>query len=132
VQEVSPLFCPSLLGDHSDAEILLRVVPDFRSPIGLYKSFKKDLFHISVFKSDASTVAAFTRMIHDLSTRISIAEATRFHRYLPELAKSGRLLRLFTQNIDCLEDKEERLRPPIYTSNITANFRSSFSSLSFF
>jgi NAD-dependent SIR2 family protein deacetylase len=74
---------------------------------------RKELFHISVFKSDPSTVSAFTSMIHDLSKQIATAKATLFHRQLAELAKCGRLLRLFTENIDCLEDQEESLRSTI-------------------
>ncbi len=44
-------------------------------------------------------------MIRDMS-RLSVrAEPTSFHHFLDELAHNGRLLRHYTQNIDCIEHR---------------------------
>ena len=42
-------------------------------------------------------------MVHNLSIQIQKAKPTAFHRMLQNLAKEGRLLRLFSQNIDDLD-----------------------------
>ena len=50
-------------------------------------------------------------MIADLSARVALAKPTKFHHFLDGLARSGRLLRQYTQNIDCLESKLLSLSP---------------------
>ncbi|KAI0687688.1 DHS-like NAD/FAD-binding domain-containing protein [Cytidiella melzeri] len=88
-------------------------IPDFRSETGLFQSLKKDhtsltsgkdLFDASVFNSE-STTALFCRMIAGLAELAQIAQPTPFHRMLRALDDRGRLLRVYTQNIDALELK---------------------------
>ncbi|KAF8879675.1 DHS-like NAD/FAD-binding domain-containing protein [Mucidula mucida] len=90
-------------------------IPDFRSPEGLFQSLKrdhprdvlasgKDLFDASVFKSEHTT-SMFCQMITQLSELSKAAQPTPFHRLLRSLDNSGKLLRVYTQNIDALESK---------------------------
>ncbi|KAK7044102.1 hypothetical protein VNI00_007818 [Paramarasmius palmivorus] len=90
-------------------------IPDFRSPEGLFQSLKKenpkealtsgkDLFDASVFNSEQTT-ALFCQMISRLSDLSKEAEPTPFHRSLKALDDSGKLLRVYTQNIDAIESK---------------------------
>ncbi|KAG6820937.1 hypothetical protein H0H93_009173 [Arthromyces matolae] len=90
-------------------------IPDFRSPDGLFKSLKrdnprealasgKDLFDASVFNSEHTT-ALFCQMIAQLWTLSQAAEPTSFHNVLRALDDRGKLLRVYTQNIDALEEK---------------------------
>ncbi|KAM6504399.1 DHS-like NAD/FAD-binding domain containing protein [Amanita muscaria] len=86
-------------------------IPAFRSPEGLFKSVKgdnlvsgKDLFDASVFTSEHST-SLFCQMIAQLSELSKAAEPTTFHRLLRTLDDSGKLLRVYTQNIDSIERK---------------------------
>lgn len=44
-------------------------------------------------------------MVRDISRRSKRAEPTAFHHFLDELARNGRLLRHYTQNIDCIEHR---------------------------
>lgn len=86
-------------------------IPDFRSTNGLFnrlksshslKSSGRDLFDASVYKHDAST-ASFHDMVRNLAIDCRQAEPTQFHHLLNKLAKDGRLLRLYTQNVDGLD-----------------------------
>lgn len=90
-------------------------IPDFRSPAGLFQTLKrdhpkenlssgKDLFDASVFNSEQMT-ALFCQMIAQLSDMSSAASPTPFHRLLRALDDSGKLLRVYTQNIDAIEAK---------------------------
>lgn len=106
-------------------------IPDFRSPDGLFKSLKrdnprealasgKDLFDASVFnvrlsilscfnvsfdtQSDTTT-SLFCQMVAQLSDLSQAAQPTSFHHLLRELDQRGRLLRVYTQNIDAIEQK---------------------------
>ncbi|KAK0449869.1 DHS-like NAD/FAD-binding domain-containing protein [Armillaria borealis] len=90
-------------------------IPDFRSPDGLFQSLKrdnprdslvsgKDLFDASVFKSEHTT-SLFCQMIARLSELSKAAEPTPFHRLLQSLDDTGKLLRVYTQNIDAIEAK---------------------------
>lgn len=97
--------------------ILTRAVPDFRSSTGLFKTLKgqhnlkssgKDLFDASVYKDDNSTTS-FHQMVRDLSTATRSASPTPFHHLLATLAKEGRLLRLYTQNVDGIDTSLEPL-----------------------
>jgi NAD-dependent histone deacetylase SIR2 len=74
------------------------------------KKLSRDLFDISVYNSDDST-NRFHEMIASLSAHVAHAKPTRFHHFLDGLACSGRLLRQYTQNIDCLENKLPSLSP---------------------
>ncbi|KAL1949291.1 hypothetical protein VTO73DRAFT_8172 [Trametes versicolor] len=88
-------------------------IPDFRSSEGLFQSLKKDhptlssgkdLFDASVFNSE-DTTSLFCQMIAQLSQMSESAEPTPFHRFLRVLDERRRLLRVYTQNIDALEEK---------------------------
>ncbi|TFK46068.1 DHS-like NAD/FAD-binding domain-containing protein [Heliocybe sulcata] len=90
-------------------------IPDFRSPEGLFQALKRDnpkeslssgrdLFDASVFNSE-NTTALFCQMIAHLSELSQTATPTPFHDLLRTLDNRGRLLRVYTQNIDALESK---------------------------
>ncbi|KAL0954588.1 hypothetical protein HGRIS_003548 [Hohenbuehelia grisea] len=90
-------------------------IPDFRSPDGLFQSLKrdnpreslssgKDLFDASVFSSEHTT-SLFFQMIAQLSQLSKAAEPTMFHQLLKHLDDRGKLLRVYTQNIDAIEAK---------------------------
>ena len=91
-------------------------VPDFRSSSGLFKTLKerhnlkgpgKELFHANVYMDNNSTLA-FHDMVRNLAGIAHRAEPTAFHKLLASLASEGRLMRLYTQNIDCIDT---RLKP---------------------
>lgn len=86
-------------------------IPDFRSSNGLFASAKsqhklkgsgKHLFDASVYKHDSST-QSFHTMVREMSQMTQKARPTPFHHLLASLAQEGRLLRLYSQNIDCLD-----------------------------
>ncbi|KAF3763533.1 DHS-like NAD/FAD-binding domain-containing protein, partial [Cryphonectria parasitica EP155] len=84
-------------------------IPDFRSSKGLFEEYKSKtlgsgaaLFDVSVYNSNNST-KQFHAMVCDLSVRAKEAEPTAFHNMLATIAHEGRLQRLYSQNIDCLE-----------------------------
>ncbi|KAJ7163958.1 DHS-like NAD/FAD-binding domain-containing protein [Mycena crocata] len=90
-------------------------IPDFRSPEGLFQTLKrdnpkealasgKDLFDASVFHSE-NTTSLFCQMIARLSELSNAAEPTPFHNLLRTLDDRGKLLRVYTQNIDAIEQK---------------------------
>ena len=86
-------------------------IPDFRSSTGLFATAKsqhklkasgKHLFDASVYKHDDST-QSFHTMVREMSEMTQKAKPTPFHHLLASLAQEGRLLRLYSQNIDCLD-----------------------------
>ncbi|KAJ7116455.1 DHS-like NAD/FAD-binding domain-containing protein [Mycena epipterygia] len=90
-------------------------IPDFRSPEGLFQTLKrdnpkealasgKDLFDASVFHSE-STTSLFCQMIARLSELSNAAEPTPFHNILRTLDDRGKLLRVYSQNVDSIEEK---------------------------
>ncbi|KDR79035.1 hypothetical protein GALMADRAFT_244772 [Galerina marginata CBS 339.88] len=90
-------------------------IPDFRSSDGLFQTIKRDnpreamssgkeLFDVSVFNSEQKT-SLFCQMIAQLSDLSQAAEPTSFHHVLRALDDRGRLLRVYTQNIDAIEQK---------------------------
>jgi NAD-dependent histone deacetylase SIR2 len=92
-------------------------IPDFRSPDGIFQQLQdgsnikasgKDLFHASVYAND-DTTTQFHTLIRELSRKCQDARPTIFHRMLASLAREGRLLRLYTQNIDGLESQLPQL-----------------------
>ncbi|EXJ85929.1 hypothetical protein A1O1_06298 [Capronia coronata CBS 617.96] len=94
-------------------------IPDFRSSDGLFRSLRdehklkssgKMLFDASVYKDDHST-SSFHDMVRKLSTMAENTKPSAFHRFLARLAVEGRLLRLYTQNVDGLETS----LPPLAT-----------------
>lgn len=86
-------------------------IPDFRSQEGLFASLKdslnlkssgKSMFDASVYQDDKST-ENFHATVRDLHKLVSDAQPTPFHQYLDQISSTGRLVRLYTQNIDCLD-----------------------------
>ncbi|KXJ91936.1 DHS-like NAD/FAD-binding domain-containing protein [Microdochium bolleyi] len=95
-------------------------IPDFRSSHGLFASLKNQhklkasgaqLFDASVYRNDESTTH-FHTMVRELAALSAKAKPTQFHDLLASLAHEGRLLRLYTQNIDCLDSQ----LPPLDTT----------------
>ena len=96
-------------------------IPAFRSSKDLFApddkqhkpmTFGKHLFDAAVYKTDAGT-EEFHTMICDLAALTAKAEPTPFHLLLASLAQEGRLLRLYSQNIDCIDTKMEPLATKI-------------------
>ncbi|KAJ4352899.1 hypothetical protein N0V95_003874 [Ascochyta clinopodiicola] len=94
-------------------------IPDFRSATGLFNSLKKehglkssgkDLFDASVYQDDVSTTT-FHAMVRSLSTETKSAQPTAFHHLIATLAQEGRLMRLYTQNVDGIDTA----MPPLKT-----------------
>ncbi|KAH8731137.1 NAD-dependent histone deacetylase-like protein SIR2 [Phaeosphaeriaceae sp. PMI808] len=94
-------------------------IPDFRSATGLFNSLKKehklkssgkDLFDASVYQDDTST-STFHDMVRTLSYHTKSAHPTAFHHLLATLAQEGRLMRLYTQNVDGIDTS----LPPLST-----------------
>jgi len=94
-------------------------IPDFRSATGLFNTLKKEqklkssgknLFDASVYQDDTST-STFHEMVRTLSQHTKAAEPTAFHHLLATLAQRGRLMRLYTQNVDGIDTS----LPPLST-----------------
>ncbi|KAG0237879.1 hypothetical protein BGW41_008305 [Actinomortierella wolfii] len=89
-------------------------IPDFRSADGLYNLVKakypktvlkgKDLFDANLFR-DCATTAVFYTFISELYRHTLEAKPSPTHRFIKFLADKGKLLRCYTQNIDCLEER---------------------------
>ncbi|CZR60876.1 related to NAD-dependent histone deacetylases [Phialocephala subalpina] len=86
-------------------------IPDFRSSKGLFATLRtqhnlkasgKHLFDASVYRNDSSTTS-FHAMVRELSHMTQKAKPTPFHHMLATLAEEGRLLRLYTQNVDGID-----------------------------
>ncbi|SLM40988.1 Sirtuin family, catalytic core small domain [Lasallia pustulata] len=95
-------------------------IPDFRSSNGLFTTLRsehklkasgKHLFDASVYQTDSST-SSFHDMVRSMSHLVSAAEPTEFHHMLATLASQGRLMRLYTQNVDGIDTS----LPPLATS----------------
>lgn len=96
------------------------LVPDFRSSTGLFTTLRsehklkasgKHLFDASVYQTDSST-SSFHDMVRSMSHLVSAAKPTEFHHMLATLASQGRLMRLYTQNVDGIDTS----LPPLATS----------------
>ncbi|KAB8339181.1 hypothetical protein FH972_022116 [Carpinus fangiana] len=96
-------------------------IPDFRSATGIFRTIKeeynlkgsgKDLFDASVYRDD-DTTSTFHHMVRQMSTMVKDAQPTPFHDLVARLAHEGRLLRLYTQNIDGLDTSLEPLKTQI-------------------
>jgi NAD-dependent histone deacetylase SIR2 len=93
-------------------------IPDFRSSNGLFttlstaKNSGKDLFDASVYRDDGLT-SSFHDMVRTLHGMAAEAEPTEFHQLLATLATEGRLLRLYSQNVDCIETRLEPLKTAV-------------------
>lgn len=103
------------------AWLTFQIVPDFRSTAGLFDapgngpfqtSLGKDLFDASVYHNDVST-SSFHDMLRTLSASAKSAKPTAFHHLLATLAHDGRLLRLYSQNVDGIDTAMEPLRTEV-------------------
>ncbi|EPE09177.1 sir2 family protein [Ophiostoma piceae UAMH 11346] len=92
-------------------------IPDFRSSTGLFTTLRgqhglrgsgKHLFDASVYKHDSST-SSFHTMVRELAHMTQTAKPTAFHHMLASLAQEGRLMRLYSQNVDCIDTNIEPL-----------------------
>lgn len=92
-------------------------IPDFRSKHGLFatlpsqhkmKGSGKDLFDASVYKHD-STTEKFHKMLCDMDAMVKVANPSPFHHLLASLAVEDRLMRLYTQNVDCIDTNMQPL-----------------------
>ena len=97
----------------------LLTVPDFRSAGGLFSSLRtdhklkssgKELFDAAVYRDNELT-SSFHDMVRTLDSMVKKATPTVFHHLLASLAKEDRLLRLYSQNVDCIENQ----LPPLQT-----------------
>ncbi|KAK9425029.1 putative Deacetylase sirtuin-type domain-containing protein [Seiridium unicorne] len=86
-------------------------IPDFRSSNGLFRTLKsqhklkasgKQLFDASVYKHNDST-ESFHDMVRELSHQTKKAKPSPFHHMIASIAEEGRLLRLYTQNVDGID-----------------------------
>ncbi|KAI6246050.1 NAD-dependent protein deacetylase hst4 [Erysiphe necator] len=86
-------------------------IPDFRSSTGLFKTLRgdfklktsgKQLFDADVYRSNDAT-SSFHAMVRELSRKTKNVKPTPFHDMLATLAEEGRLLRLYTQNVDGID-----------------------------
>lgn len=81
-------------------------VPDFSTLTRGRSAFES--FNISVYDSDSATKDFHERIIK-LHHQIEQADSTTFHAWLSSLATKGQLVRLWTQNVDGIEEKFENL-----------------------
>ncbi|KAK4128202.1 DHS-like NAD/FAD-binding domain-containing protein [Parathielavia appendiculata] len=95
-------------------------IPDFRSSTGLFATLRgqhklkacgKHLFDASVYKHDSST-ESFHAMVRELAQMTAGAKPTPFHHMLASIAAEGRLMRMYSQNIDTLDTQ----MPPLATT----------------
>jgi NAD-dependent SIR2 family protein deacetylase len=105
-------------------------ISDFRSPGGVFANLKrqysrapfssgKDLFHMSALRSK-DCFAPFCKMMGDLAHQSQYADPTPFHYLMQYLDTSGKLRRVYTQNVDCLEQKcgiSFGVPPPLQSSS---------------
>ncbi|TVY86181.1 NAD-dependent protein deacetylase, partial [Lachnellula willkommii] len=101
-------------------------IPDFRSSTGLFTTLRsqhklkasgKHLFDASVYRNDSST-SSFHDMVRELSHLTQNAEPSPFHHMLATLAEEGRLMRLYSQNVDGIDTA----LPPLAT-NVPLNIK---------
>ncbi|RKF72819.1 NAD-dependent protein deacetylase hst4 [Golovinomyces cichoracearum] len=101
-------------------------IPDFRSSTGLFKTLRSDyklkasgkqLFDADVYRSNDATTS-FHTMVRELSQKTKNVEPTLFHDMLATLAEEGRLMRLYTQNVDGIDT---RLQP--LATNVPLNVK---------
>lgn len=72
-------------------------------------------FNTSVYNTGDSTDRPYY-MINELSSGMLKAASTGFHHFLDQLAVSGRLLRHYTQNVNCIERTLPSISPDCSTT----------------
>ncbi|CAR24136.1 NAD-dependent histone deacetylase HST4 [Lachancea thermotolerans CBS 6340] len=95
-------------------------IPDFRSSGGLFSTLRdegvasgKELFDFNSVYSSVEVGQKFNRMITNMHARCQETRPTEFHRLANTVAKEGRLTRLYTQNIDGIEDGTSHLQTQV-------------------
>jgi len=81
-------------------------IPDFRGATGIYtknRSAAQDLFDASVAFQSVESTRIFYSFMAQLSRDIARAAPTPTHRFMADLGRHGKLLRVYSQNIDYLE-----------------------------
>ena len=82
-------------------------IPDFRSSGGIFSTANggsgKDLFDYNRVYGDESMSVRFNQLMVSLFKLSKNCQPTKFHEMINGFAKDGRLLRLYTQNIDGLD-----------------------------
>jgi NAD-dependent histone deacetylase SIR2 len=94
-------------------------IPDFRSSDGLFQGLSskstgsgKNLFDYNVFRNSES-IGKFEKMIEKLYSLSQTSKPSPFHLMINEISEQNRLLRLYTQNIDCLDSELSHLKTEI-------------------
>lgn len=94
-------------GDDPDAEsVATPMAPTRKMTVGGVGGIRsgKDLFDVRCL-SDPSLLPAHHSLLNTLHRLTQSTEPTLFHKYMKTLDEEGRLLRVYTQNIDGLEAK---------------------------
>ncbi|WQF90427.1 Putative Sirtuin family, DHS-like NAD/FAD-binding domain superfamily [Colletotrichum destructivum] len=79
-------------------------IPDYRSKNSNNSRYRRSLFHSSVF-SDPEKKSCFYKEVTRMHKMAKDANPTETHHFINDLHRAGKLVRCYTQNIDCLEDK---------------------------
>lgn len=94
-------------------------IPDFRSSNGLFQGLAskstgsgKNLFDYNILRSEDG-IQKFEDMIERLYYLSQTSKPSPFHVMTDQLASQNRLLRLYTQNIDCLDIELPNLKTQI-------------------
>ncbi|KAM7209800.1 DHS-like NAD/FAD-binding domain containing protein [Rhypophila decipiens] len=102
---------PNLLGTASNIVTLAGAgistnagIPDFRSNNSAYSRGGRRLFHSSVL-IDAESRHVFYENMVEMRQFAMNADPTKTHRFIRKLRDVGKLVRHYTQNMDCLEEK---------------------------
>jgi len=72
----------------------------------------KQLFDASVYQTDTATTT-FHAMVRQMSAMVNSAAPTAFHKMLSTLSSEGRLLRLYTQNVDGIDSSLPHLETSV-------------------
>ena len=83
---------------------LTETVPEYRK---LRRQHKSSL-DIAEYQSPEK-ISRFHALVHELQMASTLANPTLFHIFLNTLAVEGRLLRHYTQNVDCIEQRLPQL-----------------------
>ncbi|KAK2035818.1 DHS-like NAD/FAD-binding domain-containing protein [Colletotrichum somersetense] len=106
LKEIADLFCPaSKVVIVTGAGISTNAgIPDFRSEDGKYSRHGRSIFYSSTLINPLER----SRFYHEttkIRQMVKNANPTETHRFIKSLRDTGQLVRDYTQNIDCLEEK---------------------------